>query len=74
MFPCFLRLGDLLARQADGMDLIREGDRPAEVKQSDVSVQIHPPVVLRVNDDLIDGHDLLNAALKPGEIIKKVML
>lgn len=33
-----LRSGDLLAGQADGMDLIGESDGPPEVQQSDVPV------------------------------------
>lgn len=64
-----LRLGNLLAGQADGVDLIGERDRPSHVQQSDVSVQIFPPVVLRVDDDFIDRHDLLSGALKPGELL-----
>lgn len=61
-----LHLGDLLVGQADGVDLIGECDWPSHVQQGDVTVQIFLPVVLRVDDDFIDGHDPLCAALKPG--------
>lgn len=63
-----LHPGDLPGGQADGVDLIAEGDRPPHVQQSDVPVQIHPPVVLWVHDDFIDGHDLLDTLLKPGTV------
>lgn len=61
-----LRLGDLLGGQADGVDLFGECDWPFHVQQRNVAVQIFPPVVLGVDDDFVDAHDLLNATLKPG--------
>ncbi len=65
-----LHLGDLLAGQADGVDLIGECDWPSHVQQSDVTVQIFLPVVLWVDDDFVDGHNQLSAALKPGKFCK----
>ena len=62
-----LRSGDLPAGQTDRVDRVGERDRPPQVQQGDVTVQIFPPVVLRMDDDLVDGHDLLGAALEPGE-------
>lgn len=53
------------------MDLIGERDRPSHVQQSDVAVQIFLPVVLRVDDDLIDGDDLLGVAFKPAKFCKR---
>lgn len=50
------------------MDLIGEDDWLSQVQQSDVTVQVFPPVVLGVDDDLVDRHDLLNAALKPAKM------
>lgn len=38
---------------------------PSQVQQGDVTVQIFLPVVLRVHNDFINGHDLLNALFKP---------
>lgn len=60
-----LQLGDGLAGQADRMDLISERDRPSHVQQSDVTVQVFLPVVLGVDNDFINYHNLLNATLKP---------
>lgn len=65
-----LRPGDLLAWQADGEDLIGERDWPSHMQQGDVTVQIFLPVVLWMNNDFIDRHDLLEAALKPGKLSK----
>lgn len=62
-----LRLGDLLGGQADGGDLIGKGDGPSQVQQSNVTVQIFLPVVFGMDDDFINGHNLLSATLKPGE-------
>lgn len=62
-----LRPGDLLAGQADGIDLICECDRPSHVQQSDVPVQIFLPVVLWVDDDFINCDDLLCSGLIPGQ-------
>lgn len=60
-----LLLGHLPVGQADGEDLIGERDRPSHVQQSDVTVQVFLPVVPGMDDDLIDRHDPLGAALKP---------
>lgn len=62
-----LLLSDLPVGKADGEDLIGERDRSSQVQQGDVSVQVFFPVVLRMDDDIINRHDLLNALLKPGE-------
>lgn len=70
MVVCVLQLGDLLAGQADRVDLIAERDWPSHVQQSDVTVQVFLPVVLGVDDDFINRHDLLNTALEPGEECK----
>lgn len=47
------------------MDLIGEADRFLQVQQSDVSVQILFPVILRMDDDFINSHNLLCASLIP---------
>lgn len=60
-----LQLGDRLAGQADRMDPISEYDRPSHVQQSDVTVQVFLPVVLGVDNDFINCHNLLNVTLKP---------
>lgn len=47
------------------MDLIAQRDRPSHMQQSDVTVQIILPVVLWMDDDLIDRHNLLGFRFKP---------
>ena len=66
LFVFVLRPGNLLAWQADGVDLIGEHNRPPQVQQSNVPVQIFLPVVFGVDNDLINSHDLLSVTLKPG--------
>lgn len=55
------------------MDHIGEGDRFLQVQQSNISVQILFPVILRMDDDLINSHNLLYALLIPNitETIKQ---
>lgn len=48
------------------MNLISESNGPPHVQQSDVPVQVLLPVVLGVDNYLINGHNLLCALLKPG--------
>lgn len=62
-----LQLSHVPAGQTDGVDLVGKHDGPSHVQQSDVPVQILPPVVLGVDDDIINRHDLLDATLKPGK-------
>ena len=61
-----LRIGYLLARHADRMNLISEINWLFHVQQSNVSVQVDPPVIFGVDDNLINGHNLLGASFKPG--------
>lgn len=60
-----LHVYDVLGGQADGVDLIGELDRFLHVQQSDVSVQILFPVILRMDDDFINSHNLLYTSLIP---------
>lgn len=53
------------------MDPVTQYDRPSQVQQSNVTVQVFLPVVLWVHDDFIDGHDLLNTPFKPGKFKSK---
>lgn len=57
------RVYDVLGGQADGVDLISEGDGFLHMQQSDVSVQILFPVIFRMDDDFINSHDFLYASL-----------
>lgn len=65
MQKLLLHPGDLLVGQTDGVDHIAEWNWPSEVQQSDVTVQVLLPVVLWVDDYLVDHHYLLDALLKP---------
>lgn len=65
MQKLLLHSGDLLVGQTDRVDHIAEWNWPSEVQQSDVTVQVLLPVVLWVDDYLVDHHYLLNALLKP---------
>lgn len=56
---------DLFGGKADGEDVIGEGDRFLHVQESNVSVQILFPVILRMDDDLIDRDNLLCTSLIP---------
>lgn len=47
------------------MDLIGEDDRFLQVQKSNVSVQILFPVILRMDDDFVNSHNLLCASLIP---------
>lgn len=47
------------------MDLVSECDWPSQMQQRDITVEIFLPVVLWVNDDLVNRHDLLNVAFIP---------
>lgn len=53
------------------MDPVAQYDRPSQVQQSNVTVQVFLPVVLGVHNDSIDGHDLLKTAFKPGKFKSK---
>jgi len=60
-----LLLCDALGGQTDRMDLIRKDYRLLHVQKSNVSVQVFLPVVFRVDNDFINGHNLLSAPLIP---------
>lgn len=45
------------------MDLIRKDYRLLHVQKSNVSVQVFLPVVFRVDNNVINGHNLLSAPL-----------
>lgn len=47
-----------------------QNHRSSQVQQGDVAVQIFLPVVLGVDNDFINGHDLLCVALKSGNFFK----
>lgn len=70
MFLFVLHPGNLLVGQADGGDLIGECDWPSHAQQSDVTVQIFPPVVLGMDNDFFNRHNLLDATLKSGKLCK----
>lgn len=65
-----LHPGDLLVGQADGVDHVGEWSWSSQVQQSDVPVQVLLPVVLWVDDYLVDHHDLLDALFEPGHMRK----
>lgn len=62
-----LQLGDPPGGQAYRVDHVGEWNRPFQVQQGDVTVQILLPVVLRVDYYFIDCHDLLNVWFIPGK-------
>lgn len=70
LYRLLLHPGDLLVGQADGVDHVVEWNLPSQVQQSDVTVQVFLPVVLWVDDYLVDHHDLLDAMFKPGHMRK----
>lgn len=67
-YKLLLHLGDLLVGQADRVDHVAEWNLSSQVQQSDVTVQVLLPVVLWVDNYLVDHHDLLDALFKPGHM------
>lgn len=61
----YLLLCNVLGGQTDRVDLIRKNDRLLHVEKSNVSVQVFLPVIFRVDNDFINGYNLLNASLIP---------
>lgn len=69
-----LHPGDLLVGQTDRVDHITELNLSSKVQQSDIPVQVLPPVVLWVDDYSVHHHNLLDTLFKPGYIYKRLLL
>lgn len=69
-----LHPGDLLVGQTDRVDHITELNLSSKVQQSDIPVQVLPPVVLWVDDYSVHHHNLLDALFEPGYIYKSLPL